>query len=178
VTKRLIIIAPLLYDIVDEEPVYAIKEVLGEDELLAIVEIAVAIVVKGMWRDRVLRCDVDGVPLVIAEAGSEEGGWRLLDPLLAPEELEILGSTWEAVETSGGGVLIVETVGEETIMDEYVVAGPSPIDIVEPVTVYAEVTAGKIRDELLALCPGALFMLVGTLVNVAVEAFVDSIVAW
>jgi hypothetical protein len=48
VTKRLIIIAPLLYDIVDEEPVYAIKEVLGEDELLAIVEIAVAIVVKGM----------------------------------------------------------------------------------------------------------------------------------
>jgi hypothetical protein len=82
------------------------------------------------------------------------------------------------VETSGGRVLIVETVGEETIMNEYVVAVPSPIDIVEPVTVYAELMAGKIGDELLALCPGALFMLVGTLVNVAVEAFVDSIVAW
>jgi hypothetical protein len=74
VTKRPTIIAPPLYDIVDEEPVYAIKEVLGEDELLAIVGMTVAIVVKGMWRDRVLRCDVDGVPLVTAEAGSEEGG--------------------------------------------------------------------------------------------------------
>lgn len=47
-TKRPTIIAPPLYDIVDEEPVYAIKEVLGEDELLAIVGMTVAIVVKGM----------------------------------------------------------------------------------------------------------------------------------
>ena len=58
------------------------------------------------------------------------------------------------------------------------VAAPSPMDIVEPVEVCAEVTAVETRDELQALCPGAWFMLVGTLVKVAVEALVDIIVAW
>lgn len=69
--------APPVVVVVDEEPVNAITECFGDDELPAVVAVDVAIVGGGLYRDWVLDCDDVGTLTSIDEELKEEDGGEL-----------------------------------------------------------------------------------------------------
>lgn len=61
------IVAPLLHNVLDEEPVNATMEDFGDDELPEGATVDVVIVVEAICGDGVLHCDVEGVPIGMVE---------------------------------------------------------------------------------------------------------------
>lgn len=61
------IVAPLLHNVLDEEPVNATMEDFGDDELPEGVTVDIVNVVEEICGDGVLHCDVDRVPIGIVE---------------------------------------------------------------------------------------------------------------
>jgi hypothetical protein len=169
------IVAPLLHNVLDEEPVNATMEDFGDDELPEGATVDVVIVVEAICGDGVLHCDVEGVPIGMVKEWDTEDESFLLVPSFAPEAMEMFGCAWEDGAAACGALLIDATDKGEVASGNSVVPVSWSIDVVTPELgrVYAWV-----GDELAAICPGGEIMLVGILVKVAVEALVDSTVAW
>ena len=73
-----------------------------------------------------------------------------------------------------------DTEREDVATEKFVNAVPESTDVAVPKSerVYAWVMVEEIEDEFELRCSETEFMLVGTLVKVAVEVFVDNTVAW
>jgi len=109
----------------------------------------------------------------VFEESADEKECVLPDSSFIPNVCEVDAPSFEEPWFSG-------TEREDVATGKFVNAVPKSIDVAvsRSERVYAWVMVEEIEDEFELCCSETEFMLVGTLVKVAVEVFVDNTVAW